>query len=354
VLPPLAWSLITRRCRLRFGLIGYGAWGKHHAAAIRDAPGLTLAGVACRREASAAAARQDLSGIPVYRDYRELLRDPSIDAVDIVTPNHLHGEIGVAALEAGKDVLLEKPMAVTAAECDRLIAVAERSGRVLSIGHELRVSVQWSAIKAMLDAGEIGEPLYALVTLFRFPYRPGAGGWRYAADRVGSWILEEPVHFFDFVMWYFEPLGDPTSVLAVGNSKGREAGMSDNFSTIIRFPRGVYAVITQTLAGFEHHHVVEIVGTEGAIRTWWSATTARTLEPTHELKVQRRGATACETLKLGPSGELFELAEEIRQTAAAFSERRPLVSGVEARKRVLVCLEAERSLREGRELSLQF
>jgi myo-inositol 2-dehydrogenase/D-chiro-inositol 1-dehydrogenase len=354
VLPPLAWSLITRRCRLRFGLIGYGAWGKHHAAAIRAAPGLTLAGVACRREASAAAARQDLSGIPVYRDYRQLLCDPSIDAVDIVTPNHLHGEIGVAALEAGKDVLLEKPMAVTAAECDRLIAVAERSGRVLSIGHELRVSVQWSAIKAMLDAGEIGEPLYALVTLFRFPYRPGAGGWRYAADRVGSWILEEPVHFFDFVMWYFEPLGDPTSVLAVGNSKGREAGMSDNFSTIIRFPRGVYAVITQTLAGFEHHHVVEIVGTEGAIRTWWSATTARTLEPTHELKVQRRGATACETLKLGPSGELFELAEEIRQTAAAFSERRPLVSGVEARKRVLVCLEAERSLREGRELSLQF
>ena len=354
MLPPLARSLITRRCRLRFGLIGYGAWGKHHAAAIRDAPGLTLAGVACGGEASAAAARQDLSGIPVYRDYRELLRDPSIDAVDIVTPNHLHGEIGVAALEAGKDVLLEKPMAVTAAECDRLIAAAERSGRVLSIGHELRVSTQWAAIKAMLDAGEIGEPLYALVTLFRYPYRPGARGWRYAADRVGSWILEEPVHFFDFVMWYFERLGDPTSVLAVGNSKGREAGMSDNVSTIIRFPRGVYAVITQTLAGFEHHHVVEIVGTEGAIRTWWSATTARALEPAHELKVLRRGATECETLKLGSSGELFELAEEIRQTAVAFGERRPLVSGMEARKRVIVCLEVERSLREGRELSLQF
>jgi myo-inositol 2-dehydrogenase/D-chiro-inositol 1-dehydrogenase len=260
----------------------------------------------------------------------------------------------VGALEAGKDVLLEKPMAVTAAECDRLIAAAERSRRVLSIGHELRVSVQWSAIKAMLDASEIGEPLYALVTLFRYPYRPGAGGWRYAAERVGSWILEEPVHFFDLIMWYFESLGDPTSVLAVGNSKGREAGMSDNFSTIVRFPAGVYAVITQTLAGFEHHNVVEIVGTEGAIRTWWSATTARTLEPTHELKVQRRGATACEMLKIGVSGELFELAEEIRQTAVAFGERRPLVSGVEARKRVVVCLEAERSLREGRELSLQF
>lgn len=335
-------------------MIGYGAWGKHHAAAIREAPGLTLAGVACGGEASAAAARQALPGVPVYRDYRELLRDRSIDAVDIVTPNHLHGEMGVAALDAGKDVLLEKPMAITVAECDRLLEAAARSRRVLSIGHELRVSTQWALIKRMLDAGEIGAPLYALVSLFRFPYRPGAGGWRYAADRVGSWILEEPVHFFDFVMWYFEPLGDPTSVLAVGNSQGRADGMYDDFSTIVRFPRGVYAVITQTLAGFEHHHVVEIVGTEGALRTWWSAADARTLEPTHELKVQRRGAGACETVKLAPSGELFELAEEIRQTAAAFRERRALVSGVEARKRIVVCLEAERSLREGREVSLQF
>jgi myo-inositol 2-dehydrogenase/D-chiro-inositol 1-dehydrogenase len=340
--------------RVRFGLIGYGAWGRHHAAAIRDAPGLTLAGVACRGEASAAAAGRDLPGVAVYRDYRELLRDASIEAVDVVTPNHLHAEIGVAALEAGKDVLLEKPMAVTTAECDRLIAAAAGNGRVLSIGHELRLSTQWAAIKAMLDAGEIGEPRYALVSLFRSPYRPGADGWRYAVDRVGSWSLEEPVHFFDFLMWYFEPLGDPTSVLAVGNSHGRPAGMSDNFSAVLRFPRGLYALVTQTLAGFEHHHVVEIVGTEGAIRTWWSAATARTLEPAFELKVQRRGTTACETLKLAPSGELFELAEEIRQTAAAFRERRPLVSGVEARKRVHVCLEAERSLREGRELSLQF
>lgn len=202
MLPPLARSLVTRRCRLRFGLIGYGAWGKHHAAAIRDAPGLTLAGVACGGEVSAAAARNDLPGVPVCRDYRELLLDPSIDAIDIVTPNHLHGEIGVAVLEAGKDVLLEKPMAATA---------------------ELRVSVQWSAIQA-----------------------------------------------------------DPRA------------------------------------------------------------------------EASRRGATACEPLKIGASGELCELTEEIRQTAAVFRERRPLVSGVEARKRVIVCLEAERSLHEGRELSLQF
>jgi myo-inositol 2-dehydrogenase/D-chiro-inositol 1-dehydrogenase len=335
-------------------LIGYGAWGKHHAAAIRKTPGLTLAGVACASEATAAVVRRDIPGVPVHRDYHELLGDPSVQAVDVVVPNHLHGEIGVAALEAGKDVLLEKPMAISVAECDRLLGAATRSGRILSIGHELRLSSQWGAVRAMVAAGDVGEPLYALVSLFRFPYRPGAQGWRYAADQVGSWILEEPVHFFDFVMWCFEGVGDPISVLAVGNSRGRGAGMADDFSAILRFPRGVYAVITQTLAAFEHHQVVEIVGREGAIRTWWSGTMDRTLEPTHELKVQRQGGSACETVKLAPSGELFELEEEIRQTAAAFRERRPLVAGVEARKRVLVCLEAERALREGREVELSF
>jgi myo-inositol 2-dehydrogenase/D-chiro-inositol 1-dehydrogenase len=274
--------------------------------------------------------------------------------VDVVVPNHLHGEIGVAALEAGKDVLLEKPMAISVTECDRLLAAAARSGRVLSIGHELRLSSQWGAVRAMVAAGDIGEPLYALVTVFRFPYRPGAQAWRYAADRVGSWILEEPVHFFDFVMWCFEALGDPTSVLAVGNSRGRGAGMADDFSAVLRFPRGVYAVITQTLAGFEHHQVVEVVGREGAIRTWWSGAMDRTREPTYALKIQRRGASACETVKIAPSGEVFELEEEIRQTAAAFRERRPLVSGAEARKRVLVCLEAERALQEGHEVELSF
>jgi myo-inositol 2-dehydrogenase/D-chiro-inositol 1-dehydrogenase len=339
---------------LRFGLIGYGAWGRHHGAAIRKAPGVALAAIATRGEASAAAARQDHPDVPVLRDYRDLLRRPDVDAVDVVVPNDLHAEIGVAALAAGKDVLLEKPMAPTVADCDRLLAAARGHGRVLSIGHEFRLSTQWGRLKALIDGGEIGEPLYALSTLFRFPYRQGSGGWRYAAERVGSWILEEPVHFFDSVMWYFERWGDPTSVLALASGTGRGPGMADNVTAVLRFPGSLYAVISQTLGGFEHHHVMELVGREGAIRTWWSGTMDRTRDPAFELKVQRRGARECETVALEPSGEIFELETEIERTAEAFRARRPLVSGEDARKRIVVCLEAERSLREGREIPLTF
>lgn len=339
---------------MRFGLIGYGLWGKHHAQSIVKAPDATLAAIACSSSETESTAKADFPEVAVYRGYRELLDRADVDAVDIVVPNHLHCEIGVAALEAGKDVLLEKPMALTIAECDRLIETARRKNRVLTIGHEFRLSTQWGRLKTIIDDGSIGEPLYALVSLFRHPYRPGSKGWRFERESVGSWTLEEPVHFFDALMWYFQKWGDPQSVLVMGSSKGREQGMNDNFSAFVRWPGQLYGIVTQTLGGFEHHQVMEIVGTQGSMRTWWSGAMDRTLHPSFELKVQRRGQKKCEIIDLPPSGELFELEEELKRVVVAFRERRPIISGDEARKRITLCLEAERSLRERREIELNF
>ena len=339
---------------MRFGLIGYGLWGRHHATAIAAAPGATLHAIACASEATAATAARDFPGVPIHVGYPALLARPDIDAVAVVVPNHLHAEVGVAALEAGKDVLLEKPMATTLDGCDRLLAAARAGGRVLSVGHELRLSTQYGRVKALIDAGEIGAPSYIAFSLFRFPFRPGSQGWRYDPARVGSWILEEPVHFFDFVMWYFERLGDPLSVQALGSAGDRGAGLSQSFSAILRFPGGAHAVITQTLGGFEYHQLLHVVGSEGAIRSWWSGTLDRTLRPAFELRLERRRGSGVETVPVGPSGELVELSEQARQLVPAFAARRPLLSGEEARKRIVVCVAAEASLREGREIALRF
>jgi myo-inositol 2-dehydrogenase/D-chiro-inositol 1-dehydrogenase len=339
---------------VRFGLIGYGLWGRHHATAIADAPGATLAAIACASETTAAVAAKDFPAVPVDVGYRALLARADIDAVAVVVPNHLHAEIGVAALEAGKDVLLEKPMANTLEDCDRLLAAAGRSGRLLTIGHELRLSEQYGRVKTLIDTGEIGAPVYVAFTLFRFPFRPGSQGWRYDPARVGSWILEEPVHFFDAVMWYFDGVGDPLSVLALGDTDARGAAMAENFTAVLRFAGGAHAVVSQTLGGFEYHQTLHVTGTGGSIRSWWSGTLDRTLQATFDLRVERHAKRGAETIPVHQSGELVELRAQAREVVAAFSRRRVLLSGDEARKRIVVCLAAEQSLREKREIPLRF
>lgn len=335
---------------LRFGLIGYGLFGRHHAHAIAQAPGATLAAIACRTPETAEAARKDYPDAAVELDYRALLARRDIDAVDIVVPNDLHEEIGVAALEAAKDVLLEKPLAPTLAACDRLIETARRTGHVLSVGHELRLSEQWGAIKRLIDAGDLGDLRCVMFNLFRFPYRPGSGGWRQDSRRIGSWIMEELVHHFDLVLWYFTRWGDPVAVSAIGFARGGDPALTEVLTATLRFPGGRYAVVTLTLAGFEYHLGCEVVGVEGALRAWWSGGLDRTREADFGLMVRRRGASAPVAVPLRVSGELFELEEQLRRTVEAFRERRPLVPGAEARKAVAVCLAVEAALREGREI----
>jgi myo-inositol 2-dehydrogenase / D-chiro-inositol 1-dehydrogenase len=346
---------------MRFGLVGFGAWGRQHAQAITSLAGLELTAIACGSADSARAAAAAYPKALVTQDWRELLAHAGVETVDVVAPNHLHAEVALAALHAGKDVLLEKPMATTAQECDGLLAAERETGRLISVGHELRQSMQWGRIKQLIDADTIGDPLFLNLSLFRNFYRSGADGWRYDPTRVGSWLLEEAVHYFDLALWYFARHGDPVSLRAFGNQRaGRGDGMSDNASVLLRFAGGAYVVVNHSVAGFEHHVVLELTGMDGALRTHWSGTMDRDHNAQFDLRVQprgfgfERGVRECERIVITQSGEVFELIEQIRLTAEAFKARRALVPAAEARKRVLVCLEAERSMREDREVALDF
>ena len=129
-----------------------GAWGRFHARALRALPGVELTAVCCLRDATAAEARADLQGVPVVRTLPDLLRREP-DVVDIVLPSHLQLDTPVAALAAGAHVILEKPLAITRSECDRILSMAARSGRQISVVHEMRVSPQWGSVKQEIDFG---------------------------------------------------------------------------------------------------------------------------------------------------------------------------------------------------------
>ncbi len=338
---------------VRFGLIGYGLFGAHHAAAIAAGEDTELAAVAVRSEASQEAAGEDHPGADVGGDYRELLNRQDIDIVSVVAPNALHYEIGKAVLNANKHLLLEKPMALSLSQCDELVSLAETRRRVLAVGHELRLSSLWGGVKELIDEGAIGRPMYAMIELSRFPYRQGSQGWRYDIQSVGSWILEEPIHFFDLARWYLSACGEPESVYARANSRHRKhPELKDNFSAIVNFPGGAYAVVSQTLSAFGHHQTAKITGTDGTIWANWSAADARSDEVSFELRYGIGDDVVTKTFDK-PTGELLELADEIAAVAKCVKTGDPPpCSGVDGRWSTLLCLAAERSVDSGQVIAM--
>jgi myo-inositol 2-dehydrogenase/D-chiro-inositol 1-dehydrogenase len=341
--------------QVRCGLIGFGAWGQHHARAIAACADARLVAVAANSGRTAEAAREACPSARVYFDHRQMLAEERLDLCDVVVPSDLHFRIACDVLESGRHLLLEKPMALTCEDCRRLVDLAGRHERILAVGHELRMSSLWGKVKELVDTGAVGEPLYALIELWRRPYRPGSGGWRYDLNRVGDWILEEPIHFFDLARWYFSPAGEPTTVYAAANGKRpQEPWLHDNFSAVVHFPGGKHAVISQTLAAWEHHQAVKLTGTNGALWASWSGATDRTFEPTAWLRLQRGGGAPEEIPLATPSGEVYELVGEVAAVVRAVRDGTPVpCTGLDGWWSVAMCLKAAESVRTGRPVALQ-
>ena len=339
---------MTSPAPVRCGLIGYGLFGAHHAKALQQAPLAQLVAIAVPSDKSQAAARQAFPEAVVCGDYRQVLARDDIELVDIVVPNHLHFEIAQAALEADKHVLLEKPMALRRDHCDRLVELAQQKNRLLAVNHELRLSSLWGGVRDVIERGIIGRVQYVLVELSRFPYRFGSEGWRYDIDRVGNWILEEPIHFFDLARWYLAGSGDPVSVYARANSRhADQPELRDNFSCMVNFADGAYAVISQTLAAFGHHQTAKIAGTKGTIWAYWSAPDARADKPQFGLRYGL-GDEVHEMQFQKPTGELLELSDQVAAVVQAVASRsEPPCSGEDGRWSTRLCLAATHSVETG-------
>ncbi len=201
---------------LRFGMIGVGKRGNAHLTRLVGRADVTVSAV-CDIDPSARDAAQTVARLDSprsYSDYRELLRAEDIDAVLIASPCHLHAEMAVAALRAGKHVYCEKPLAISAGQVSLVLAAARESGVVFQIGQQLRRSPHMQeVVSAIHRAGVIGTPLVIKAQRHSTPSRPdsrrddGSGqqrrfpGWYNDVRLSGDLIVENAVHNLDVCNW---------------------------------------------------------------------------------------------------------------------------------------------------------
>jgi myo-inositol 2-dehydrogenase/D-chiro-inositol 1-dehydrogenase len=333
---------------MRIGLAGFGAWGRLHAQVYAQLPGAELAAIFCHGDATAKAAASAHPEAVLVRSFEDLIALP-LDVVAITAPNHLHARYAIEALRAGKHVILEKPLGTTLAECDAVLAAVQESGRKVAVNHELRVSHQWRQVREVIASGEIGRVAHQHLSLFRRPFRPGSGGWRQDPARVGSYSLEELVHFVDLVMWYARENGLPHRVTA-RSSDG--SAMPQTLSALLDWEDGSTALVTQCLAGFQHHSLLEIAGDTGAIRTSWSGAFDRAEHPSFSLWVQAAGENDARERAIAFSGELFELEQNLAAALASFAGAQETLNPAEARNAVALCLAIDEAGRTGEPVSL--
>lgn len=182
------------------GFIGAGTIARTHMASAR-ALGFDRLAVADPSRSAVEAAATDFGIQRCYADYRELLADPRIDAVVIATPNMLHAEQAVAALDAGKHVLLEKPMAPDTASAERIVAATRRAGRRLQMGMANRFKAGPQALRAHVRSGACGRIYAAEAAWYRRRGIPGFGGWATTQALAGGGaLLDIGVHMLDLAL----------------------------------------------------------------------------------------------------------------------------------------------------------
>ncbi len=215
---------------LRIGVIGTGGIAALHLGAYQRNAKAEIVAVADVDLGRARTVAERWGATRAYGDPAELLADPDVEAVSICTWNNSHAPLAIAAIRAGKHVLVEKPISRTYAEALGVQAAAEASDRVVQVGFVRRHSGNCRVLKSFVDAGDLGEIYYAKVSVLRRAGNPG--GW--FADKAisgGGPLIDNGVHVIDLA-WYL--MGRPRAVAVSGNTYER-LGNRSNITSMARY-----------------------------------------------------------------------------------------------------------------------
>lgn len=262
---------------IRVGVIGTGIGAVVHLPALIFLPETEVVAVCSRRpdRAHFVAAQH---GIPLaVGDFRQLLRNPQVDAVVIATPPYLHHQMALAALGAGKHVLCEKPMARNLAEARDMVKMADSAGVVAMVNHELRFVPARARAKELIDEGYLGEPHSASMTIYRSSLNDPNGvtfGWLMEQDKAGGMLGAAGSHQIDALRWWFgevKSVAGATATMVKRRRLPESTAMAtvdadDNFALLLRFANGALGTVHYSAtAPRDGDDQVVLAGSEGML-----------------------------------------------------------------------------------------
>jgi predicted dehydrogenase len=273
---------------LKVGVIGAGQIASNHCAEIQAYPDAELIAVADINEERRLRLQDTFGASKSFSDPLELVQDEAIDAVSVALPNYLHAEVSIAALEAGKHVLLEKPMAMTLEEAEAIAEASEKNGRVFTVGMNQRFTRQAQTVKSLAAGGELGKIYHAKAFWYRRSGTPKFGTWFCRKEAAGGGaLLDIGVHLLDLclhLMGNFQPTSVSGSVYTEFGNRGLGEGswgMSDregelfdvdDFATaFIKMENGASVSLNVSWAIHqkdENYHNVQLFGTEAGAGTF--------------------------------------------------------------------------------------
>ena len=218
-------------------------------------------------------------GGKVYPSWRDLLADPDIHAVSVCAANNAHAEITIAALEAGKHVLCEKPMATTLAECEAMVAAAQKSGKYLMIGHNQRLAKAHARARKLVEEGAIGDIVTFRTTFGHggpetWSVDPGKATWFFDKKKAAMGAMADlGIHKTDLIQFLTgQRVVETTAVVTTLDKKGpdgRLIGVDDNAVCIYRMSGGAVGTMTAswTYYGAEDNSTI-LYGTRGIMRIY--------------------------------------------------------------------------------------
>ena len=219
---------------LGVGIVGYGLAGRYfHAPFIAAVDGLRIAAIATTRADRAAHASREHPDAAVVESFDALIDRPDVDIVVVASPNRTHVPLGIRALEAGRHVVVDKPIATDGGDAARLVDAAERSGRILSVYHNRRFDGDFLTVRSLVTAGTLG-PIDSLESRFEIGV-PLAEAWREDADEAGGPHRDLGAHLVDQAMLLF---GAPVRVFAHLDRRRPGTEVDDSAFVALEHPGG--------------------------------------------------------------------------------------------------------------------